>query len=145
MAGHEIAVVASFESARMAVEINRGQLEHAIIRLVLRARTAMATGGTLRIEAATEMLEQTTLPPGSGLAPGTHVVVRISDSGPTLPPEELARIFEPVSTVATLSQGTWLGLADVFGLIASNGGAITAEAAPERGTMFKIYLPPAAN
>jgi hypothetical protein len=124
----------------MLVDVNRRQIEQAIVKLALRGRDVMPDGGTLRLTADLEILDETAARNMPGLSAGEHVVVKMTDSGPTLTSQALAAIFEPVATPATLSLGTWLGLADVFGIVTGNGGAITARNAESQGTTFVIYL-----
>jgi two-component system sensor histidine kinase HydH len=65
--------------------------------------------------------------------------LRVTDTGPGIPHEALARVFEPFfSTKAT---GTGLGLAIVRRIIDAHGGRISAESAPRRGATFRIDFP----
>ena len=65
--------------------------------------------------------------------------IRVSDSGPGVPEDELARIFEPF--VSTKSHGTGLGLAIARRTIEAHGGQIRASRALEGGLCFEIDLP----
>ena len=56
-------------------------------------------------------------------------------------PEVKARIFEPFYTTKSSEQGTGLGLAVVYGIVASHEGTIDVDTAPGAGSTFKIYLP----
>jgi two-component system, cell cycle sensor histidine kinase and response regulator CckA len=58
-----------------------------------------------------------------------------------MPAEIMAHIFEPFFTTKDFGQGTGMGLAVVHGIATSHGGDIIVQSAPEKGTIFEIYLP----
>ena len=70
---------------------------------------------------------------------GDGVLFRIDDDGPGIPPEILARIFDPY--VSSKSVGRGLGLATVRTIVEAHGGGIRVESVPDRGTTFLVYLP----
>ena len=82
------------------------------------------------------------LPP---LRAGPHVLLEVEDSGTGIPPEIRARIFEPYFTTKTTGTvgGNGLGLATVYGIVESHGGAIEVAPAAPRGTIMRVYLPEA--
>ena len=83
-----------------------------------------------------------------GRAADKFVVLRISDHGPGILPEELERVFEPFhrSRERSDSAGSGLGLAIARGFLEVNGGRIRAESLPGQGTSFVIQVPiPAAE
>ena len=69
-----------------------------------------------------------------------HVVVRVVDNGPGIPPEVRDRIFDPFFTTKPMGQGTGLGLDIVRRLVGHNDGEITVESRPGR-TEFRVALP----
>jgi two-component system, OmpR family, sensor histidine kinase KdpD len=73
---------------------------------------------------------------------GPRVLIRVSDSGPGIPQEELERIFEPFHRVSgDAGGGSGLGLAITRGFVEANGGRVRADSRPGRGTTFTIDLP----
>ncbi|HUY72479.1 MAG TPA: DUF4118 domain-containing protein [Gaiellaceae bacterium] len=71
-----------------------------------------------------------------------ELVLRISDHGPGLDPEELERIFEPFEHgSATSGAGTGLGLAIARGFAHANGGRLWAESSPGPGATLALALP----
>lgn len=73
---------------------------------------------------------------------GPRVLIRVSDSGPGIPHEELERIFEPFHRGSgKAGAGSGLGLAITRGFVEANGGRVRAESQPGRGTTFTLDLP----
>ena len=68
-----------------------------------------------------------------------HIRVHISDTGRGIPPEHLAKIFEPY--YSTKETGTGLGLAIVKKAVEDHGGTITVESKTGEGTTFTVELP----
>src|SRR5579871_2845856 len=121
-----------------------GQIEQALFNLVINARDAMPTGGTLTLS-----LQNVEYAPGaqpargsqSELNPNEFVCIRIQDTGFGMTPEIRRRIFEPFFTTKPLGQGTGLGLSIVYSIVTQNGGHIQVESEPGQGTAFRLYLP----
>lgn len=68
-----------------------------------------------------------------------HVVVRVKDSGPGIPPEVSAHLFEPFFTTKGVGKGTGLGLHISRDLMAKVGGSLGFETGPD-GTTFNVEL-----
>ncbi|MBW4053876.1 MAG: PAS domain-containing protein [Proteobacteria bacterium] len=69
------------------------------------------------------------------------IVVRISDTGKGVAPENLTRIFEPFFTTKEVGKGTGLGLSISYDIIKKHGGDIHVESEAGVGTTFIIRLP----
>jgi len=95
---------------------------------VLNAKDAMPLGGRLTIQ--TRLVE-------------TSIVVDFHDNGIGMPPEVIARIYDPFFTTKEVGQGTGLGLSLSYGIIQEHGGRIFVESRPHEGTHFTIKLPTA--
>jgi CheY-like chemotaxis protein len=76
---------------------------------------------------------------------GRYTVLVVSDTGHGIPPEIVNRIFDPFFTTKEIGKGSGLGLSTVVGILRSHGGFITVDTEPGRGTVFKSYLPAAAD
>jgi two-component system sensor histidine kinase BaeS len=67
-------------------------------------------------------------------------VVSVSDTGPGLPPSDVARMFDRFSKGAA-SRGSGLGLAIAKGIVKAHGGEIAALSQPGLGTTVTVTLP----
>jgi signal transduction histidine kinase len=69
-----------------------------------------------------------------------HVVLEVEDTGPGIPPENEAKLFQPFYTTKPVGQGTGLGLSVSYGIIDSLGGRIGYRRAPTGGAIFYFEL-----
>jgi two-component system OmpR family sensor kinase len=80
-------------------------------------------------------------------APG-HGQLTVADTGPGMPGEQAARVFERFYRTdrsrGRASGGTGLGLSIVAALVAAHGGTVTVDTAPGRGAAFNVQLSLAA-
>ena len=71
-----------------------------------------------------------------------HVIIRIQDNGPGIPPELQERIFEPSFTTKPVGKGTGLGLSICWQIVVErHQGELTCSSTPRTGTEFTIKLP----
>jgi CheY-like chemotaxis protein len=98
----------------------------------------MPNGGTITL--ATARLEGEHVP-GAMTSRLPCACLKVSDTGTGMPPEVRERIFEPFFTTKGVNKGTGLGLAVVYGIVASHEGSIDVESAVGQGTTFRVCLP----
>jgi two-component system cell cycle sensor histidine kinase/response regulator CckA len=130
------------------VRIDKGQLEMAVMNLVVNARDALRHtprgegGGTIRLRTArlsADAAEALGCPPGRPA--GDLALIEVADDGPGIPPAVLGSIFEPFFTTKAAGEGTGLGLATVYGIVKQADGWIVAASPPGAGAVFRIFLP----
>ena len=100
------------------------QLEQVFVNLILNACKAMPQGGRVTLRAWSD--------------PG-RILAEVADTGIGIPPEQLARVFNPFQS--GFAEGVGLGLSLSKRILAAHGGAISVESTPGQGTTFRIELP----
>jgi two-component system NtrC family sensor kinase len=125
-----IEVQSQFESALPAVLGDSGQLQQALLNLLLNAEQAMRARSVRRISV------------GARRVPDADAVeLVIADTGHGIPEENLRRIFDPFFTTREVGEGTGLGLSICYGIVRDHGGQISVESRVGQGTTFKVLLP----
>ncbi|HJR55298.1 MAG TPA: ATP-binding protein [Rhizomicrobium sp.] len=123
------------------VHADEAQLSNALINLVVNARDAMPSGGSVTIRLANESV-RTSSSLGSAIMPaGDYVRLEVTDTGIGMSKEIQSKIFDPFFTTKPVGQGTGLGLATVYGIVKQSGGFIDVRSDVGKGTSFLIYLP----
>jgi signal transduction histidine kinase len=109
-----------------AVMAQADEIVNALVNLIVNAIDAFAgAGGTIALR--------------SGEADGGSWV-EVADDGPGMPPEIEKRVFEPFFTTKG-SEGTGLGLANVYAAMQRLGGKIDLTTTPGKGTCFRLWFP----
>ncbi len=108
---------------------NRSRLQQVFVNLLLNARDAMPSGGSIHIRSSSEQ---------------GHICIDITDTGRGMPEEVLRHIYDPFYTTKEVGKGTGLGLAVSYGIIQEHSGRIFVESTPGEGTHFQVKLPVAA-
>jgi len=112
------------------VMIDPRLLERLLHNLVHNARDAMPDGGKITVS--------------TGQA-GAATTITVADDGRGMPPEVLARAFEPFFSTKMGSRTAGLGLATAHGVVTQAGGELTLTSSPGSGTTVLISLPAAAT
>lgn len=127
-----VKVEREFDPEVPVISVDEVQLQQAFLGIFENAVEAMPPGGTLKVS---------TRCVSDGGRRDIHVC--ITDNGPGIPPEKLARVFEPFYT--TKRSGTGLGLAITRKVIEGHGGRVRVTSEPGAGTTFDISLPAGAE
>lgn len=134
----EIEITVRGEAAGFQAEVDPGQLEVALLNLVINARDAMPASGRLDIETASVEITEGA---ESDLPPGQYAMVAVTDTGTGMPPEVLAKAFDPFFTTKEVGKGSGLGLSMVYGFVQQSNGHARIRSAPGEGTSVRLYFP----
>jgi len=115
-----------------AVKVDPGELELALINVVLNAKLAMPAGGELSMHVSNDEHAPKDAP---------MVIVCVVDTGEGIPPQVLDKVFDPFFTTRQRGVGSGLGLTQVQGFCAQSGGRVTIESVVGKGTTLCMHLP----
>ncbi len=142
--GAHTVVVLDLAPGRLAVRADRGQLEQVLVNLASNSRDAMPGGGRLTVSTALVTDADVRRAVGDATArPGPWIALSIADTGTGMSREVRARAFEPFFTTRPHGEGSGLGLATVYGIVAQSGGHLSLDSEPGAGTTVEVFLPAA--
>jgi PAS domain S-box-containing protein len=120
---------------------NSTQLHQVLLNLCINARDAMPKGGELTLAADNVELAAAEAKEIPDSAPGSYLLLLVSDTGTGIAPDVLPRIFEPFFTTKGPGKGTGLGLSTIARIVRNHGGFVSVKSELGAGTTFEIYLP----
>jgi len=123
---HDIHVIKGYSPELPHVLADSDHMSQVLLNLILNACQAMPEGGTLTLT-----LRQK----------GDMIELRVQDTGPGIPEDQISKIFDPFFTTKSVGEGTGLGLTVVHGIIQEHKGSIRVNSVPGQGTIFIISLP----
>lgn len=123
-AANGINVTVRQDAAGTDIRVDRDLMKQAVLNVVVNAIEAMPEGGELRFESAVQE---------------DQAEIRISDTGPGIPPEVRDKIFRLYFT--TKKEGSGIGLAMTFRVVQLHDGTIDVSSEPGAGTTFALRLP----
>lgn len=123
------------------VRVDVNQFEQVVINLAVNARDAMPNGGTLTVRTANVAVEDSREVSPEAMPAGEYVLCEVEDTGTGMPPDIVAKMYEPFFSTKEVGKGTGLGLSTVYGIVKQTGGYIFCDSEVGRGTRFRIYLP----
>lgn len=112
------------------VQVDRVQVQQVLLNLLRNAVEAMENQATRDLTVTAQMDVD-------------GVRISVADSGPGVPPEIAAQLFQPF--VTTKPDGMGIGLSVCRTIVEAHGGRLWTEAAPEGGTVFQFTVPVAAQ
>jgi signal transduction histidine kinase len=123
--GEKVTIVRCFGDLKK-ISCHETQMNQALMNLILNALQAVGDSGEIRITTACE---------------DGYVLVRIQDSGPGIPEENLASVFEPFFTTREVGEGCGLGLTVAYNIIRKYEGEIDIASSPGSGTEVWVRMP----
>ena len=133
----DVSVILHAPADRLTAHVDEGELERAVLNLVLNARDAMPRGGTLTIGWHGKVVASH----DSELSDGRYIALSVADDGHGMDGDTLECIFDPFFTTKGDRGGTGLGLATVYAFAKDSGGTVTVTSTAEQGTTFTLWLP----
>jgi two-component system NtrC family sensor kinase len=125
-----VELVTQFEPALPRVIVDAGQIQQALLNLVLNAEQAMRGRPQRRLTVGARFDDS-----------ASAVELYVADSGHGIDTATLSRIFDPFFTTRDVGEGTGLGLSICYGIVRDHGGHIRVESKVQVGTTFSVVLP----
>lgn len=123
---HRIEVTEEYEASSSTIACNSHKIQQALLALLMNAIEAVGDKGKITVRTKTK---------------DKQVILRISDTGSGIHPDDLPHIFDPFYTTKPGGKGTGLGLAVVYGIIHHHHGTVNVASTSPNGTEFMITLP----
>jgi signal transduction histidine kinase/ActR/RegA family two-component response regulator len=131
--GSSVGIQVSISEDLWCAKVDPGQIGQVLHNILINAREAMPSGGTIEVQARNVLVSN------SPDAPDARVRISIRDNGRGISDEVLRRIFDPYFT--TKPGGNGLGLATAYAIVVKHGGNISTDSRLGSGTTFTIDLP----
>src|SRR6266568_3733139 len=116
--------------------VDAGQIEQVVNALVINAREAMPSGGTVRVSANNVEIDANS---GFPILAGRYVKVQVADAGGGVDARSATKIFDPYYTTKPSASG--LGLSISYSVVKKHGGFLQVENTSPEGSTFAFYLP----
>lgn len=137
--GEQIEISYQLNDQLWQCNVDRAQLENALLNLTLNARDAMPRGGRLTLKTDNVLIGD--IAEHQQLNPGGYILLSVQDTGFGMTPDTLSRAVEPFFTTKGVGEGSGLGLSMVAGFVQQSGGHFEMDSKLGEGTTAQIYLP----
>jgi len=131
--GEAVTLDLGLSQTPLCANLDRSQLESALLNLAVNARDAMPEGGRLSIAVR------------RGETQGGPIEIEVADQGVGMTREVRERVFEPFFSTKAVGAGSGLGLSQVYGFVSQSGGEVSVSSAPGEGATFRLRLPACAE
>ncbi len=126
MSNKQITVRKNYADGLPHINAIADQIKQVLLNILGNAMEVCSPGGEIKI---------------STINSDQKIIIKISDTGTGINPNDLPHIFEPFFTTKSAVKGTGLGLSVSYGIIKRHNGSISAENNPDSGATFTIILP----
>lgn len=139
-AGAARRLIVDTSAAGMRCALDRTQIEQLLLNLVVNARDATASNGTITVRTRVERVTTPRIMHQGLLATGSYARLSVEDDGAGIPPDVLPHIMEPFFTTKQDQGGTGIGLATVQQIVVATGGEVDVTSTVGIGTRIDLYL-----
>ncbi len=138
--GKRIGLTLELTSRSAVAMVDAGQLESAVLNLVINARDALPEGGNIWISTF-EAYSQG----NPRLEDGLYIALTVRDDGVGIEHHLIDKVFDPFFTTKPIGEGTGLGLSTIYGFARQSGGDVHIRSVVGHGTEVTLMLPAAIN
>ncbi len=122
------------------VMMDRQQAEQVLSDLCTRANKVISEEGRITISTSVRKVSNEVAASMGGVGAGDYLMITVEDSGKGLSGEELTSVFEPFAS-STVNPAGSMDMAVLYGIVKQNGGFVEVESEPDKGSIFRVYLP----
>ena len=127
---NRIEIIKDFEEELPNLFCDVDQIQQVLMNLIFNATESIPEDHAGELSLSTKYDEEDDM-----------VMIRVADTGPGIPEENLPHIFEPFFTTKPESKGVGLGLSVIYGIIKEHSGQIEVEKTGPEGTTFLVKFP----
>ncbi|MEM1201322.1 MAG: ATP-binding protein, partial [Pseudomonadota bacterium] len=139
--GEDVDITFNFEEGLWPVKADYGEVENAVLNLMLNARDAMPDGGSVTIEGRNVQIPGTAMAVEMDLPAGDYVALSVIDTGTGMSKAVAESAFDPFFTTKDVDEGSGLGLSMVYGFAQQSGGQAGIVSNEGEGATVCICLP----
>lgn len=140
--GEDIELHTELAAGDIAVLADRSEIEQVLVNLVVNARDAMPSGGSITVSTSCMTMTQAFVRSHAGAQVADYVLLSVRDEGVGMDEDTLSNVFEPFFTTKERGRGTGLGMAMVYGIVKKLDGYVEISSEVGAGTEVQVYLPP---
>lgn len=141
LVGEKVSLNLRHDPKLNSIRADKRQLEQVMMNLVVNARDAMEAGGNIQVITERLDLKDALTRDRATVPAGEYACIKVIDTGKGIPPEQLAKVFEPFYTTKRVGEGTGLGLSTAYGIVKQTGGFIFVDSKVGIGTTFTLLFP----
>ncbi len=138
--GADRRLVIDTAAAGVRCPLDRTQIEQVLLNLVVNARDATTSGGTISVRTSVEHVTAPRTMQGCVLATGDYAKLSVEDDGAGIAPDKLPHVLEPFFTTKQDQGGTGIGLATVQQIVVATGGEMEVTSTVGVGTRIDLYI-----
>jgi signal transduction histidine kinase len=137
----QVELVIEVEERPCFALVDPGHLARAFKSLAANSGDAIKESGKVTISVGLTTLDADYVKLHRGASTGKFVEIIVRDNGAGMPPDSLARAFEPFYTTKTMDEDAGLGLSMVYGFVKQSYGYIDLTSETGTGTNAHMFLP----
>lgn len=141
--GDAVSIRTAFSKSLRNCQLDVGQLEMAVLNIILNARDALSGQSDAQVLLQTDNFDVSTSDSKApvDLPEGQYVTLSITDNGTGMTPDVVGKVLTPFFTTKGRGKGTGLGLSMVAAFARQAGGALTVSSDHGVGTTLTFYFP----
>ncbi len=125
------------------IEVDRRQINEAVMNIFTNSKEAMPAGGTIEVSLQNIYGTEVTNEVGCAAGLEKYIKISITDNGSGIEKKNLSKVFDPYFSTKEMGpqKGMGMGLSVTHSIVEKHGGYVRLNSTVNRGTTVDIYLP----